>query len=265
MKSNQKLTPHARKHYLKNHYKSMPLLVISLLHIRPSECILRDSILSSNSCGSVRKRVQDEELSQLHTTSWSLLDKLINLPSLKLTASLHLKMDGWNNSFLLGWSIFRGELLVFREGMSSRFLFLHGSAAYTFLIKFVKTIHWKKFRSQKNIDAKQGTQIVSNAPSSCDSNWNLRPRSFSSTWWRTSQEMVTFAKLGATLPETNVEPKICWFPIGISFSRGLFSGDMLVSGRVHQTKNQLLIATNSNSPGEIYSRKFVSRTPTQMP
>ena len=28
------------------------------------------------------------------------------------TNSLHLKMDGWKTSFLLGWPIFRGELLV---------------------------------------------------------------------------------------------------------------------------------------------------------
>ena len=32
-------------------------------------------------------------------------------PSLKLTF-WHLKMDGWNISFLLGWPIFRRELLV---------------------------------------------------------------------------------------------------------------------------------------------------------
>ena len=32
------------------------------------------------------------------------------LPSLKLT--WHLKMDGWNSRFLLGWPIFRCELLV---------------------------------------------------------------------------------------------------------------------------------------------------------
>ncbi len=38
------------------------------------------------------------------------------LPSLKLTASLHLKMDGWNTSFLLGWPIFRGYV-SFRECM----------------------------------------------------------------------------------------------------------------------------------------------------
>ena len=34
------------------------------------------------------------------------------LPSLKLT--WHLKMDGWNTSFLLGWPIFRGYV-SFRE------------------------------------------------------------------------------------------------------------------------------------------------------
>ena len=35
-----------------------------------------------------------------------------------------------------------------------------------------------------------------------------------------------------TLPKTNIAPKKWWFPIGISFSKGLFSGAMLVSGRV---------------------------------
>ena len=36
-----------------------------------------------------------------------------------------------------------------------------------------------------------------------------------------------------TLPKTNIfAPKNGWFPIGISFSRGLFSGAMLVSGTV---------------------------------
>ena len=35
------------------------------------------------------------------------------LPSLKLTC--HLKMDGWNTSFLLGWPIFKGYV-SFREG-----------------------------------------------------------------------------------------------------------------------------------------------------
>ena len=36
------------------------------------------------------------------------------LPSLKLTASLHLKMHAWNttSSFLLEWPMFRGEMLV---------------------------------------------------------------------------------------------------------------------------------------------------------
>ena len=28
------------------------------------------------------------------------------------TNNSHLKVDGWNTSFLLGWPIFRGELLV---------------------------------------------------------------------------------------------------------------------------------------------------------
>ena len=38
-----------------------------------------------------------------------------------------------------------------------------------------------------------------------------------------------------TLPKTNIAPKIWWFPIGISFSKGLFSGaKMLVSGRVYR-------------------------------
>ena len=45
--------------------------------------------------------------------------KNIDLPSLKLTASLHLKMDGWNTGFLLGWPIFRGELSVPRRVMFS--------------------------------------------------------------------------------------------------------------------------------------------------
>ena len=43
-----------------------------------------------------------------------------NLPSLKLTASLHLKMDGWNTIYIISfWGkrpIFRGELAVsFKE------------------------------------------------------------------------------------------------------------------------------------------------------
>ena len=38
------------------------------------------------------------------------------LPSLKLTASLHLKIDGWNINFLLGVFSFSGALAVrFRE------------------------------------------------------------------------------------------------------------------------------------------------------
>ena len=38
----------------------------------------------------------------------SLGRSLGGLPSLKLTASSHLKMDGWNTNFLLGRPIFRG-------------------------------------------------------------------------------------------------------------------------------------------------------------
>ncbi len=34
------------------------------------------------------------------------------VPSLKLTASLPLKMDGWKIIFLWGWPIFRGEIAV---------------------------------------------------------------------------------------------------------------------------------------------------------
>ena len=41
------------------------------------------------------------------------------IPSLKLTASLPLKMDGWNTTFLLGWPIFRCYV-SFREGKGCR-------------------------------------------------------------------------------------------------------------------------------------------------
>ena len=37
--------------------------------------------------------------------------KKIQLPSVKLTASLHLKIGGWKMNCLLGWPNFRGELL----------------------------------------------------------------------------------------------------------------------------------------------------------
>ena len=36
------------------------------------------------------------------------------MPSLKLIASLHLKMDDWEMYFLLKSSLFRGHMLVFR-------------------------------------------------------------------------------------------------------------------------------------------------------
>ncbi len=40
-------------------------------------------------------------------------------------------------------------------------------------------------------------------------------------------------KIQLTLPETDsLHPKNGWFPIGTSFSRGLFSGAMLISGKV---------------------------------
>ena len=45
------------------------------------------------------------------------------------TNSLHLKMDGWNTTFLLGRPIFRGENVSFREGMpssSSSYIFIFG-------------------------------------------------------------------------------------------------------------------------------------------
>ena len=38
--------------------------------------------------------------------------------TLPATNSSHLKMDGWNTTFLLGRPIFRGELLVSREGIT---------------------------------------------------------------------------------------------------------------------------------------------------
>ena len=56
-------------------------------------------------------KVSDEELDRYELEAIeheSVQDAL--LPSLKLT--WHLNMDGWNTSFLLGWPIFRGELLV---------------------------------------------------------------------------------------------------------------------------------------------------------
>ena len=43
----------------------------------------------------------------------------MNIHSLQLTCS-HLKMEGWNISFLLGWPIFRGELLVSGRVPSSK-------------------------------------------------------------------------------------------------------------------------------------------------
>ena len=57
------------------------------------------------------------------------------------------------------------------------------------------------------------------------------------TLWYTSYIWMDFIvqylfNKKCTLPKTNIAPKNGWFPIGISFSRGSFSGAMLVSGRV---------------------------------
>ena len=52
----------------------------------------------------IRKSRGFAKSSRLRMTSW--------LPSQKLT---HLKMDGWNISFLLGWLIFKGQAVSFRE------------------------------------------------------------------------------------------------------------------------------------------------------
>ncbi len=64
----------------------------------------------------------------------------------------------------------------------------------------------------------------------------------------------------STLPKTNIAPKKWWLPIGISFSRGLFSGDTLVSGRVSAraiTKGQ----TPRLSPSESFSPPCTSCSP----
>ena len=52
------------------------------------------------------------------------------------------------------------------------------------------------------------------------------------TWDLTLFKMHPTKELPGTLPKTNIGPKNGGFPIGISFSRGLFSCAMLVSGRV---------------------------------
>ena len=41
--------------------------------------------------------------------------RYVTVVTLPETNSSHLKMDGWNTSFLLGWPIFRGYV-SFREG-----------------------------------------------------------------------------------------------------------------------------------------------------
>ena len=51
----------------------------------------------------------------IHQRQMMVINQYI-VPSLKLTASLPLKMDGWNTTFLLGRPIFRGYV-SFREGI----------------------------------------------------------------------------------------------------------------------------------------------------
>ena len=54
-----------------------------------------------------------DQLLQVHEMCWNF--KTWGLPSLKLTASLHLKMDGWKTNFsfwVLGWFVFAGQMLV---------------------------------------------------------------------------------------------------------------------------------------------------------
>ena len=41
---------------------------------------------------------------------------MVSVGTLPETNSSHLKMDGWNTSFLLGWPIFRGDMLVSGKG-----------------------------------------------------------------------------------------------------------------------------------------------------
>ena len=64
--------------------------------------------------------------------------------TLPKTNSLHLKMDGWNTTYLLGWPIFRGENVSFREAMTSldhgvemfrseEDAVFHGTGRYTYM------------------------------------------------------------------------------------------------------------------------------------
>ena len=43
----------------------------------------------------------------------------IEVQSLKLTASLHLQIDGWKINFLFGMPSFQGRTVSFREGTSN--------------------------------------------------------------------------------------------------------------------------------------------------
>ena len=54
----------------------------------------------------------------LDLNSWLVEVDVFELPSLKLTASLHLKMDGWN-TIVSFWGLahFQGRTAGFREGI----------------------------------------------------------------------------------------------------------------------------------------------------
>ena len=64
-----------------------------------------------------------------------------------------------------------------------------------------------------------------------------------------------------TLPKTNIAPKKWWFPIGFSFSRGSFSGAMLVSGRVTAGEDGVeldpFLVTNWRWPQQIWWRNCI--------
>ena len=65
------------------------------------------------------------------------------------TNSLPLKMDGWNTSFLLGWPIFRGELLVsgrlicsFRLSIHTWLYFMDKCVCETSQIQNCMVLYW---------------------------------------------------------------------------------------------------------------------------
>ena len=76
----------------------------------------------------------------------------MGLPSLKLT--WHLKMDGWNTTFFLGWPIFRGELLVLGS-VARKYLPIHVHGWFLGWISRVniRTIHI-------NMDATTSCELI---------------------------------------------------------------------------------------------------------